>query len=42
MKLDGGTVFVDHPEYDIDGVEQVLAILLHCVGGDPAAAGAAA
>ena len=42
VKLDGGLVFVDRPEYYIDRVDKVLAILLHCVGGDPAAAGAAA
>jgi hypothetical protein len=42
LKLDGGTVFIDRPEYFIDRVDKVLAILLHCVGGDPATAGAAA
>jgi hypothetical protein len=34
LKLDGGTVFVDRPEYYLDRVEKILAILLHCVGGE--------
>jgi hypothetical protein len=42
LRLDGGTVFIDRVEYHIDQVDKVLAILLHCVGGDPAKAGAAA
>ncbi len=41
LKLDGGTVFVDRPEYYLDHVEKILAILLHCVGGEaPVLAGA--
>jgi hypothetical protein len=41
LKLDGGTVFVDRPEYYLDRVEKILAILLHCVGGEaPVLAGA--
>jgi hypothetical protein len=42
LKLEGGAVFIDRPEYYLDRVDQVLAILLRCVGGDPTAAGAAA
>jgi hypothetical protein len=42
LKLDGGTVFVDRAEYHVDQVDKILGILLHCVGGDPATAGAAA
>jgi hypothetical protein len=34
LKLDGGTVYVDRPEYYLDRVEKILAILLHCVGGE--------
>jgi hypothetical protein len=34
LKLDGGTIFVDRPEYYLDRVEKILAILLHCVGGE--------
>lgn len=33
LKLEGGTVFVDQPEYYLDRLEKVLAILLRCVGG---------
>jgi hypothetical protein len=36
LKLEGGTVFVDQPEYYLDRVEKILAILLRCVGGDSA------
>ncbi len=36
LKLEAGTVFIDRPEYYLDRVEKVLAILLHCVGGDTA------
>ncbi len=42
LKLDGSTVFIDHPEYYPDHMEKILGILMHCVGGDPATAGAAA
>jgi hypothetical protein len=41
LKLDGETVYVDRPEYYLDRVEKILAILLHCVGGEaPVLAGA--
>ena len=33
LKLEGGTVFVDQPEYYLDRLEKVLAILTRCVGG---------
>ncbi|MBV8383730.1 MAG: hypothetical protein JO355_10860 [Planctomycetaceae bacterium] len=33
LKLEGGTVFVDQPEYYLDRLEKVLAILIRCVGG---------
>ena len=33
LRLEGGTVFVDRPEYYLDQIEKILAILLHCVGG---------
>jgi hypothetical protein len=42
LKLDGATVCIDRIAYSIEPVEVVLSILLHCVGGDPATAGAAA
>jgi hypothetical protein len=42
LKLEGGKVYVDRAEYHVDQVDKVLGILLHCVGGDPATAGAAA
>jgi hypothetical protein len=42
LKLDGDTLFVDKPEYPLEPVGRILAILLHCVGHDPAAAGTAA
>ena len=42
LKLDGTTLFVDRPEYYLEPVGKILGILLHCVGGDPATAGAAA
>lgn len=42
LKLDSRTIFVDWPEYVLEPVGKILAILLHCVGGDPANAGAAA
>jgi hypothetical protein len=42
LKLEGGTLFVDKAEYFLEPVGRILAILLRCVGGDPATAGAAA
>ena len=42
LKLDGPTIFIDRPEYYLDRMERILGILMHCVGGDPATAGAAA
>jgi hypothetical protein len=42
LKLSDDTVFIDRSEYYLDQLEKVLGILLHCVGGDPATAGAAA
>ena len=42
LKLDGPTIFIDQPEYYLDRMEKILGILMHCVGGDPATAGAAA
>jgi hypothetical protein len=42
LKLDGGTLLVDKPEYPLEPVGRILAIFLHCLGYDPATAGAAA
>ena len=42
LKLEGGTLFVDKPEYSLEPVGRILSILLRCVGYDPATAGAAA
>jgi hypothetical protein len=42
LKLEDGTIFIDRPEYYLDQLETVLAVLLRSVGGDPSAAGAAA
>jgi hypothetical protein len=42
LRLDRQAVLIDRSEYYIEQVEKILAILLHCVGGDPATAGAAA
>jgi hypothetical protein len=36
LKLESGTVFVNQPEYYLDRVEKILAILLRCVGGESA------
>jgi hypothetical protein len=42
LRLDGGTIFIDRAEYYVDQLDKILGIFLHCVGGDPATAGAAA
>jgi hypothetical protein len=42
LRLDSGSVFLDRNEYNLAQVGNILAILLHCVGGDPSSAGAAA
>jgi hypothetical protein len=42
LKLDGSALLIDRIEYLLEPVGKILAILLHCVGGDPAAAGVAA
>ena len=42
LKLENATIFVDRIEYHVDHVEKVLAILLHCVGGNPASTDVAA
>ena len=42
LRLEGTSVLIDQPEYYLDQVEKILGVLLHCVGGDPATAGAAA
>jgi hypothetical protein len=42
LKLESNNLQVDRQEYFLEPVGKILAILLHCVGGDPAAAGAAA
>ena len=42
LKLEGSQVFIDHPEYYVEQLERILGILLSCLGGDPATAGAAA
>ena len=33
LKLEGDTVYLDHPEYYLDDLGKILAILLNCVGG---------
>ncbi len=42
LRLEGSVVYIDREEYYIDQLEKLLGILVHCVGGDPGAAGAAA
>jgi hypothetical protein len=42
LRLDGGHVFIDSSEYYLDQLDRILGILLSCLGGDPATAGAAA
>jgi len=42
LRLEGSKVFIDHPEYYVEQLERILGILLSCLGGDPATAGAAA
>jgi hypothetical protein len=42
LRLEGGRVFIDSTEYYVHQLESILGILLTCVGGDPATAGAAA
>jgi hypothetical protein len=42
IRLDGPTLLIDRTEYPLEPVGKILAILLHCVGGDPATAGVAA
>jgi hypothetical protein len=42
LKLEARVVYIDRSEYHVDHLEKVLGILVHCVGGDPTAAGAAA
>ena len=42
LKLENNDLRVDRREYFLEPVGKILGILLHCVGGDPAAAGAAA
>ena len=42
LELEGDTLFVDKSESFLEPVGRILAILLHCVGHDPATAGAAA
>ena len=42
LKLDGSALIIDRTEYSVEPVGMILAILLHCIGGDPATAGAAA
>jgi hypothetical protein len=42
LRLKEKTVSIDRPEYYLDQVDKVLGILAHCVGYDPATAGAAA
>ena len=34
LKLEAGTVFIDRPEYYLDRVGTILAILVRCVGGE--------
>jgi hypothetical protein len=42
LKLESDHLLVDRPEFALEPVGRILAILLQCVGVDPAAAGAAA
>ncbi len=42
LKLDGDVLYVDRPEYPLEPVGKILAILLHCVGHNPATADVAA
>jgi hypothetical protein len=42
LKLESNDLVLDRQEYALEPVGRILAILLHCVGIDPAAAGAAA
>jgi hypothetical protein len=42
LKLAEATVFIDRREYYLDQLDKLLGVLAHCVGGDPAMAGAAA
>ena len=35
LKLEGQIASIDRPEYTIDSLGKILAILLHCVGGPP-------
>ena len=42
LKLESNHLLVDREEYYWKPVGRILAILLHCVGGDPASAGVAA
>jgi hypothetical protein len=42
LRLDGGTVFIDRPEYYLDQVDKVLGVLVYCVGGDASTIDAAA
>lgn len=42
LKLEASSVYVDRTEYFVENLEKILGILLHCVGGDPVVAGAAA
>lgn len=42
LELEEETLFTDRAEYYLDRVDKIMGILTHCVGGDPAKAGAAA
>jgi hypothetical protein len=42
LRLEGGRVFIDRTERYVSQLDRILGILLSCVGGDPATAGAAA
>jgi hypothetical protein len=42
LTLESNNLLVDRQEYALEPVGRILAILLHCVGVDPTAAGAAA
>jgi len=42
LRLEATTILIDLTEYYVEQVDKLLAILLHCVGGGPATAGAAA
>jgi len=39
LRLEAGTIFVDRPEYSLDRVGTILAILLRCVGEEANVAG---